>query len=88
VDIEAQDTSKRFSWLSFGSVNADSNTHSSDYSSGDDIGSPNGNGTGSGWLNKVDDAVSGLVEKVARWTEKPDGDEGLLLPVANDDKLG
>ena len=98
VDIEAQDTaaSGRTSWLSFGAANGGSNIRDTNHSSGHGSGSGkvngkvngHGNGNGNGWLNRVDDAVTGLVGKVVRWTENADGDEGLLLPVAKGDRLG
>lgn len=35
------------------------------------------------WLDMVDGAVNRAVGRVARWTDG-DGEEGLLLPIANE----
>ncbi|KAF2279998.1 uncharacterized protein EI97DRAFT_454936 [Westerdykella ornata] len=52
-------------------------------------GGGGGGGNGKGeersaktWLEAVDGAVNRVVDKMVRWTDDRDGDEGLLLPVA------
>jgi hypothetical protein len=89
--------SKRSSWLTFGPASSDDSARVTSYDGGNGYGNGNGNGNGNGvgygngngngWLNKVDDAVTGLVGKVARWTENADGEQGLLLPVSKGDRL-